>query len=99
MNYEVNPFVSFFSNNAVRAIKIRQFPNSKINQENDKIEERIEQESNPENVARPKRFYAMHANIGCVKGFKCCQDPKCQPFCSMCNNDGLGKPKGYICLA
>ena len=34
---------------------------------------------------RQKRFHQMHLNIGCVKGFKCCEDVKCKPYCSMCS--------------
>lgn len=33
---------------------------------------------------REKRFYPMHINIGCVKGFRCCEDAKCKPFCTLC---------------
>ena len=44
---------------------------------------------------RQKRFHQMHLNIGCVKGFKCCEDVKCKPYCSMCS---YGKLKSN-CLA
>ena len=35
-------------------------------------------------VFRHKRFYPMHVNIGCVKGYKCCTDARCKPFCTLC---------------
>ena len=50
-----------------------------------KLERRKEKEADEEEeVFRHKRFYPMHVNIGCVKGYKCCTDARCKPFCTLC---------------
>ena len=50
------------------------------------FEKNLEQKEEATTFAglRHKRFHPMHFNIGCVKGFKCCDDVRCKPFCSMC---------------
>ena len=53
----------------------------KLEKRNEKNEEKADEASE---VFRHKRFYPMHVNIGCVKGYKCCTDARCKPFCTLC---------------
>ena len=43
-----------------------------------------EEDAVADEYLRHKRFYPVHVNVGCIKGAKCCADPKCRPFCSLC---------------
>ena len=45
--------------------------------------DRSQEEENDDNL-RYKRFFPLHVNIGCVKGYKCCENSRCKPFCSLC---------------
>ena len=49
-----------------------------------------------EEIVRAKRLITpLQTNIGCVKGYRCCHNPRCRPFCSLCNRYGYSK---YACL-
>ena len=42
-----------------------------------------------EEYTRKKRFYNLE--VGCIKGYYCCENPVCRPYCSLCNDP----PGGY----
>ena len=45
-----------------------------------------------EEIVRAKRLITpLQTNIGCVKGYRCCHEPRCRPFCSLCNRYGYSK--------
>ena len=45
-----------------------------------------------EEIVRAKRLITpLQINIGCVKGYRCCHNPRCRPFCSLCNRYGNSK--------
>lgn len=54
--------------------------------EEDEIEEREDK-----NYKRDKRFFPVE--LGCVKGYICCEIPRCRPYCSLCNGGSVGGGK------